>query len=245
MGADTSDTVYAEGSAEHALFKALDLVRGAFEPPKIDPASGAPVVKERYSETGRAPKFSRAARFDKGVHGGLNYVSLVWPARTPEPKTLACSLIPTYLHASILAFFCALCIPCYPHASSGRAPMARPWPALRNAHAACIHPCTRACFLACIVACVQPSTLVIHMQVTEELPHGLPQERFVAMLNEALAPITGDALRVFARISVAKDFHAKNSCDRKQYSVITLALTRPQPASALPISSVAMTPVAG
>ena len=28
MGADTSDTVYAEGSAEHALFKALDLVRG-------------------------------------------------------------------------------------------------------------------------------------------------------------------------------------------------------------------------
>ena len=95
------------------------------------------------------------------------------------------------------------------------------------------------------MACVQASTLVIHMQVTEELPLGLPQERFVAMLNEALAPITGDALRVFARISVAKDFHAKNSCDRKQYSVITLAPTRPQPASALPISCVATTTVAG
>ena len=65
--------------------------------------------------------------------------------------------------------------------------------------------------------------LAFHMQVTEELPHGLPQERFVALLNEALAPITGDALRVFARISVAKDFHAKNSCDRKQYSVTTPA----------------------
>ena len=148
MGADTSDTVYAEGSAEHALFKALDVVRGAFEPPKIDPATGAPVVKERYSETGRAPKFSRAARFDKGVHGGLNYVSLVWPARRPEPKTPACSLIPTYLHACILAFFCALCIPRYLHASSGRAPMAAVASAAQCS--CCIHPSLHARLLPCL-----------------------------------------------------------------------------------------------
>ena len=113
-----------------------------------DPATGAPVVKERYSETGRAPKFSRAARFDKGVHGGLNYVSLVWPARRPEPKTPACSLIPTYLHASILAFFCALCIPCYPHASSGRAPMAAVASAAQCS--CCIHPSLHARLLPCL-----------------------------------------------------------------------------------------------
>jgi len=131
IGADTTDTVYKDGSLEHALFRALDTVRGA-EPPAPSSAGSKQIERESYTMTGRAPKFSRAARCDKGVHGGLNYVSLL----------------------------------------------------------------------------------------TEQLPYGLKPQRFVDQLNDALKPITGDDLKVFARIGVKADFHAKISCDRKQYSVV-------------------------
>jgi hypothetical protein len=67
VGADTTDSKYREGSLEHALFSALDIVRGA----QVDGS------KERYSELGRAPKFSRAARCDKGMHAVTNYLSFL------------------------------------------------------------------------------------------------------------------------------------------------------------------------
>ncbi len=73
VGADTQDTIYKEGSVEHALFRALDIVRGA------TPGGGGEeggegeggeekkgkVVRESYCELGRAPRFSRASRCDK------------------------------------------------------------------------------------------------------------------------------------------------------------------------------------
>jgi len=66
VGADTTETVYSHGSLEHALFRALDSVRGVDDP--ADTGGGGDVggetpAKEKYSELGRAPKFSRAARY--------------------------------------------------------------------------------------------------------------------------------------------------------------------------------------
>jgi hypothetical protein len=77
VGADTQDTFYKEGSVEHALFRALDIVRGAT--PGGAGGGGeeggegeggekkGKVVRESYCELGRAPRFSRASRCDKGA----------------------------------------------------------------------------------------------------------------------------------------------------------------------------------
>jgi hypothetical protein len=73
VGADTQDTIYKEGSVEHALFRALDIVRGATPGGAGGGGEGqggeenkGKVMRESYCELGRAPRFSRASRCDKG-----------------------------------------------------------------------------------------------------------------------------------------------------------------------------------